>query len=335
MVTAAIPRLAPVPAPTDLRRWAPPRANPWRGRHLLTMTDVDRHDVDLLLDATRRIGREVAEGHPGTPLAGRVLMSAFFDASTRTRLAHETAMLRLGGQVSGFADATTTRAGSSSQESVDDVLRMLDIYGDVIVGRQRSTGGFSEVAPTLRSAVLINGGDGAGEHPTQTLTDLATLDDECGGLDGLHLAVVNDLRMRCVRSLIRGLRLFDATVTVVDAPGMELEPDLALECREHGQDLRRTDSLADALAGADAVYCSPTVATDREDPGAPARSGPVLSRSSLRDMRAPLHLKVLHPLPRGPELSGDLDGTPHDAYFAQARLGVTVRMALLRLLLGA
>jgi aspartate carbamoyltransferase catalytic subunit len=334
VVTTAIPRLAPVPAPTDPARWAPPAANPWRGRHLLSMADLDRDAVELLLHATRRTARDLAAGDLGAPLAGRVLMSAFFDASTRTRLAHETAMLRLGGQVSGFADASTTRAGSSSQESVEDVLRMLDIYGDVIVSRRTRTGGFTDVAPTLRSAVLVNGGDGAGEHPTQTLTDLATLHQECGGLDGLRVVVVNDLRMRCVRSLVRGLRLFDASVVAVAAPGKELEPDLLRECAERGQDVARVDSLSDALWSADAVYCSPTVATDREDP-AGSGPGPVLSRASLRAAGAPPHLKVLHPLPRGPELQPDLDDTPHDAYFAQAGHGVTVRMALLRLLLGA
>lgn len=333
MVISTIHRPAPVPAPTDDGRWAPPPANPWRGRHLLSMADLDRDAVELLLHTTRRTERDLAAGEIGTPLAGKVLMSAFFDASTRTRLAHETAMLRLGGQVSGFADAVTTRAGSSSQESVEDVLRMLDIYGDVIVSRRTRTGGFADIAPRLRSAVLINGGDGAGEHPTQTLTDLATLHQECRGLDGLHVVVVNDLRMRCVRSLIRGLRLFDTTVVAVAAPGKELEPDLLRECAEHGQDVRRAASLSDALWYADAVYCSPTVATDRGDP-AGAGAGPVLSRASLRAAGAPPDLKVLHPLPRGSELQPDLDDTPHDAYFTQARHGVTVRMALLRLLLG-
>jgi aspartate carbamoyltransferase catalytic subunit len=332
VVTTTLARPAPVQAPTDTRRWAPPPVNPWRGRHLLSMADVDRDAVELLLHATRATARDLAAGDLGAPLAGRVLMSAFFDASTRTRLAHETAMLRLGGQVSGFADVGVTRAGSSSQESAEDVLRMLDIYGDVIVGRRQSTGGFDAVAPTLRSAVLVNGGDGAGEHPTQTLTDLATLHQECGGIDGLHVAVVNDLRMRCVRSLVRGLRLFDCTVTVLATPGMDLDPDLERECDVHGPQVRRAHSLEEALRGADAVYCSPTVATDREDDAAPA-DGPVLCRDSLRS--APAHLKVLHPLPRGPELHPDLDDTPHDAYFAQAHHGVTVRMGLLRLLLGA
>src|SRR5262249_28582919 len=138
------------------------------------------------------------------PLAGRLLMSAFFDTSTRTRLAHETAMIRLGGTIAGFADSSVTRSGGSTKESDDDVLRMLDLYGDVVVVRHPATGWASRAARLAGDAMLINAGDGVGEHPTQAMVDLYTLRERFGAIDGLRILLVNDLRMRCVRSLMLG-----------------------------------------------------------------------------------------------------------------------------------
>jgi aspartate carbamoyltransferase catalytic subunit len=299
------------------------------GRHVLTMNQYSRTDLEQLFEATDQLRRELAAGHLGRPLVGRVLLSAFFDRSTRTRLAHEVAMLRMGGTIAGFADAETTRAGGDTQESPVDVFRMLGMYGDVVVTRLPDAGDAAQAAAAVDRGYVINGGDGTGEHPTQALTDLYTLRALYGGIDGLRLLLVNDLRMRCVRSLLRGLRRYACEVHVVAGPG--LDPQLRRECAAAGQPLVEHRTLAEVLPKVDAVYSSPTVSVAR-DPG--ASQACALSRRVVAAAGNP-RLKVLHPLPRGAELAADLDDTRHNAYWSQARNGVPLRMALLGLMFNA
>jgi aspartate carbamoyltransferase catalytic subunit len=297
------------------------------GRHVLSMNQYSRTDLEALFEQTDRMAAALATGTVGAPLAGRVLVSAFFDRSTRTRLAHEVAMLRLGGTVTGFADAEVTRAGGDTKESLPDLFTMLGMYGDVIVTRLTATGAASTAAAALRHgphhATVINGGDGTGEHPTQALTDLYTMRQLFGGIDGLRVLVVNDLRMRCVRSLLRGLRRYDCEIHTVAAPGQELEPELRAECPvvEHA-------SLAQALPRVDVAYSSPTVSIARDVANQRACA---IDRATV-ERAANRRLKVLHPLPRGAELATDLDETRHAGWWAQARNGIPVRMALLALM---
>jgi aspartate carbamoyltransferase catalytic subunit len=296
------------------------------GQHVLTMNQYSRTDLEQLFAVADQVTFDLAAGRLGRPLAGKVLLSAFFDRSTRTRLAHEVAMLRMGGSIAGFADAETTRAGGDTQESQADVFRMLGMYGDVVVTRLPGAGDAAQAAAVLDHGYLINGGDGTGEHPTQALTDLYTLRELYGGIDGLRLLLVNDLRMRCVRSLLRGLRHYSCEIHVVAGPG--LDPRLRAECAEAGQVMIEHDSVAAVLPRVDAVYSSPTVSVSR-DPA--ASQACALSRPILAAAGNP-RLKVLHPLPRGAELSTDLDDTRHNAYWVQARNGVALRMALLGLM---
>src|SRR6185437_8298512 len=139
--------------------------NAFAGPHMLPLTQFGREDLELLFDAADEAGRELAKGEVRRDLEGKILMSAFFDKSTRTRLAHENAMLRLGGSVSGFADAAVTRASGATQESSTDIFRMLALYGDVIVTRHPVTGEPARAAEAVDGALIINAGDGTGEHP--------------------------------------------------------------------------------------------------------------------------------------------------------------------------
>lgn len=315
-----------VTAPTRLP------AQGFRGRHVLSIGQFGREDLETLFQTADQIEVAARRGLLGTPLAGKVLVSAFFDTSTRTRLAHESAMARLGGGVIGFADASVTRASGSVPESELDVFRMLALYGDVIVTRHPVTGTPEEVAEHLDNALVVNAGDGVGEHPTQTLADVYTLWRRFGGLDGLHVAVVNDLRMRCVRSLLRALRDFDTRVTAVPGPGMGLDDALIAECAGHGPEVRTVDRIRVALGEADAVYSSPTV-LDEPPVGATEVDGDTpLTAGLLRESARP-GLTVLHPLPRKGELDPSVDDTPFNGYWQQARNGVLVRMAMLKLML--
>ena len=312
-------------------------AGAFRGQHVLSITQFGRTDLEALFHTADEIRAANERGLLGTPLSGKVLVSAFFDTSTRTRLAHEAAMVRLGGGVIGFADAAVTRASGAVPESELDVFRMLELYGDVIVTRHPVTGTPEAVARSIRDALVVNAGDGVGEHPTQTLTDLYTLWHRFGRIDGLRVAVVNDLRMRCVRSLLRALRNFDVAVSGVAAPGMDFEVDFVAECEGNGQVLRSVEEIRDVLARVDAVYSSPTVIGEAPETGPTdsvfvSNGDTPLTAELLRDAAHP-ELAILHPLPRKGELDPSVDDTPHNCYWQQARNGVLVRMAMLKLML--
>ncbi|WP_026425586.1 aspartate/ornithine carbamoyltransferase family protein [Actinokineospora inagensis] len=300
-------------------------ADAFTGRHVLSMGDYHPRDLDLLFRTADETRSDLASGRDHRPLAGRLLMSAFFDKSTRTRLAHETAMIRLGGTVAGFADATVTRAGGTTQESDDDIARMVSLYGDVVVVRHPETGWPAHAASLSEAAMVINGGDGVGEHPTQTMVDLYTMHRRFGGLDGLRILILNDLRMRCVRSLLLGLRHFDCTVYGLSASGKD-----AAALPEGVPPIHTGRDLDSLLSEVDIVYSSPTVAAERPED---SLDRVTLNRDLLR-RHSGHDITVMHPLPRKGEVDTDLDDTRFAGYWEQADNGVPVRMALLRLMFG-
>jgi aspartate carbamoyltransferase catalytic subunit len=304
------------------------------GRHVLSMSQYDRTDLEVLFDSADAACAALATGRPGRPLAGRLLVSAFFDNSTRTRLAHEAAMCRLGGSVTGFADPSATRAGGITQESHEDIARMLSLYGDVVVVRHPVTGWPDRAAANSAGALFINGGDGLGEHPTQAMVDLYTLRQRFGRIDGLRILLVNDLKMRCARSLLIGLRHFDCKVYAVAADGVP--PNVP-----EGQPVTMCESMRDLLPEVDVVYSSPTVTSRPDATGRDARPvdesqlGPVTLNWEILESSGNRDLTVMHPLPRRSEVATDVDGSQFDGYLQQAANGVPVRMGLLRLMFAA
>jgi aspartate carbamoyltransferase catalytic subunit len=315
-----------IPVPESRLSQESRMANGFAGRHVLSMSQYGPGDLRLLFAAAEDMRARVARGRLDRPLGGRLLMSAFFERSTRTRLSHEAAMLRLGGTVSGFADPGVTRAGGSTGESDDDVARMLSLYADVVVVRHPVTGWPARMARLGHGALVINGGDGVGEHPTQALVDLYTLWQVFGHLNGLRVLLTNDLRMRCAHSLLAGLRHFGCTVYGVSAPGKA--PELSAAAPE----LVPRDDLPDLLPDVDVIYSSPTITP--AEPGSTRDDGVVLNRRLL-DTHANEHAVVLHPLPRRAELATDVDDTRFNGYWLQAANAVPVRMALLSLMLDA
>jgi aspartate carbamoyltransferase catalytic subunit len=205
-------------------------------------------------------------------------------------------------------------------------------YGDVVVCRHPVTAAVPAAARGLPVPV-INGGDGTGEHPTQTMTDLYTVRALFGRIDGLRLLLLGDLRMRCVRSLLRGLRHYTCTIGYVAGPGHEPPADLLAECAANGQRVVRHPDPREALEHADVVYDSPTVSAAGVVKDGPPPAGFVLDRTLFESLRGGGPV-VLHPLPRGPELDTSLDGSRFDGYWRQAANGVRLRMALLTLVLA-
>lgn len=309
------------------------------GRDILGLADMERSDIERVLDVAERLAPIARDRRRSDLLADKILVSAFYQPSTRTRLAHETAMVRLGGGVVGFADPKMTRAGDFYEESIKDTVRMLEHYGDVIVMRHPDRGAPAEAA-RWASVPVINAGDGWGEHPTQVLTDLYTIRGELGHLDGLTVLAVGDWRMRTMHSLAYALTRYDAEVVYVcpddEAPRSEFLDDV----RRRGLRIRRAAGVADAIELADVVYMEPVIQADytksREERHGGVPETPATYRVTVDLLAAgkPGAI-VLHSLPRMDELSPDVDDTRHARYWEEAANGVIVRMALLALVLGA
>lgn len=305
---------------------------------LLSMRQFGRVELEVFFDRVAMVARRSREESLRS-LDGRILVSAFYQNSTRTRLSHESAMLRLGGRVAGFADPASTRAGDHFQESLGDIATMLSNYGDVIVLRHPQTGAAESFAAHANVPV-INAGDGWGEHPTQALTDLYTVREHCSRLDGTTWILSGDLRMRTMRSVLLGLRHYGCTVLLAHPDDMSPDPALIEEVRASGCTVERISSIAEGLPRADAVYMEPVVQPDygvgRHLAEADKPSTPAAYRvdRAMLEAEARPELLVLHSLPRLDELSLDVDATAHNGYWREAANAVHIRMALLEEILG-
>jgi aspartate carbamoyltransferase catalytic subunit len=249
-------------------------------------------------------------------------------------------MHRLGGHVTGFADATMTRAGDFYQESIKDTVHMLECYGDVIAMRHFQQGAPEEAA-RWASVPVINCGDGWGEHPTQVLTDLYTIWKELGRLDGLNVLCVGDMRMRTMHSIGYAASQFDLALQLVSPEAMSPTKEFLAELEERNTRYVIRESTEDAIADADVVYMEPVVQADytssRQDATSERGTTPPQFRVTrdLLQARAKPGLIILHSLPRMDELPVDVDQTRHARMWVEAFNGVAVRMALLALVLGA
>lgn len=310
------------------------------GRDILSLREFERQEYFRVFEIADRLAPIARDRRNTDLLAEKTLVTAFYQPSTRTRLAHEAAMLRLGGQVTGFADAKMTRAGDFYQESIKDTVKMLEFYGDVIVMRHFQQGAPHEAAKWA-SVPIINGGDGWGEHPTQILTDLYTVISEKGRLDGLRWLAVGDMRMRTMHSLAFGLSQFDCPITFVSPPEMSLTDEFKEELKGYSLDYKEADHVEEAIAGADVILVEPVVQPDytkaRDERGEEVDMTPAnykITRELLEN-KAKSDAILLHSLPRMDEIPPDVDLTRFSRYWQEAFNGVVMRMALLALILGA
>ena len=309
------------------------------GRDILSLKEFERHEFMHVFDVAEKLEPIAKSRRNSNMLAEKTLVTAFYQPSTRTRLAHESAMHRLGGHVTGFSDAKMTRAGDWYQESIKDTVKMLEFYGDVIVMRHFQQGAPHEAAKWA-SVPIINGGDGWGEHPTQILTDLYTVLREKGRIDGLKWLAVGDMRMRTMHSLGYALTQFDCPVTFVSPPDMALTAEFKEELRQYSLDFKEVDHVEKAIADADVILVEPVVQPDytksRQEAGehglTPANYK--ITRELLSTKAKPDAI-LLHSLPRMDEIPPDVDITRWSRYWQEAFNGVVMRMALLALVLGA
>lgn len=298
------------------------------GRDLISMRDVSRDEIIAFLD----VARGFADQDPPL-LAGKVMGSLFFEPSTRTRLSFSAAMQRLGGTVVGFADSKVS--STAKGESLADSIRVVESYCDVILIRHPREGAARLAAESTKLPV-INAGDGTNQHPTQTLLDLYTIQETRGRLDNLKIAFIGDLKYsRTVHSLIETLTHFDNELFLVSPQSLRMPPEFIEELDVRGTVYSEDEDFFSIASDVDVIYTTRIQQERFPDPVEyeKVKNAYRIDRSAIE--RIGTGVTLLHPLPRLNEISTDLDDYPGAAYFDQARNGLTVRKAVLALLLGA
>lgn len=305
----------------------------------LTSKDVLRADqfsvdeIDLIMRTAKRYEAALDEGRPLDVLRGKVLSTLFYEPSTRTRLSFETAMLRLGGQVISVAEAKSSSAAKG--ESLHDTIKMLEGYADAIVLRHPQIGAAQEAAAATYRPVL-NAGDGAGQHPTQSLLDLYTIQKEKGTVDGLTIALAGDLKNgRTVHSLAALLTNYHVKLLFVAPDALRMPREIVNAVRKAKGEVTETADLQRALRTADVLYMTRIQRERFDDPAQydALRDAYILKRAMLE--KAKPGITIMHPLPRVNEIATDVDSYEGAAYFRQAANGVPIRMALLSLVTPA
>lgn len=300
-------------------------------RHLIEPEDLTLEEMEELVDIGLDIEKNM--GKYGKACEGKILASLFFEPSTRTKFSFDTAMLRLGGQVIGFSDASTS--STQKGESLADTIRVMSSYSDIIVMRHPKEGA-PKLSSEYASVPIINGGDGGHMHPTQTLTDLITIKKYLGKISGNSVGFFGDLRYgRTVHSLIRTLARFGNKEFYLVSPQELQIPDfLKRQLLDKGCVLHETTNMEEVLDKVDICYMT-RIQKERffnEADYLRLKDSFILRASKLANVRD--NMIVMHPLPRVNEIAYDVDVLKHAVYFDQAQLGVYVRMALIMKLLG-
>ncbi|UCE37855.1 MAG: aspartate carbamoyltransferase [Thermoplasmata archaeon] len=301
------------------------------GRDVVSIKDFSGEEIEHILDITKKM-HPVAEGEKKSNiLEGKVLASLFYEPSTRTRLSFESAMLRLGGSTIGFAEPDNT--SFSKGETMADTIKMAESYADVIVLRHPNEGA-AKLASQFSSKPVINAGDGAGQHPTQTLLDLYTIKSEKGKIKDINVVLVGDLKYgRTVHSLSYVLALFGANLTFVAPNLMQMPQEIINNLKEMGKTPALNESLYETISDADVLYVTRIQKERFPDDEEYLKVAGLYKVDKALLKNAKENLIVMHPLPRVDEIAFEVDSTQHAVYFKQAKNGVMVRMALLGLLL--
>jgi aspartate carbamoyltransferase catalytic subunit len=306
-------------------------ANPLYKKHIISINDLCRSELELVLDTAARLK---AQPQPEL-LKHKVIASCFFEASTRTRLSFETAMHRLGASVVGFSDSANTSLGKKG-ETLADTISVIRNYVDAIVMRHPQEGAARLATEFSCGIPVVNAGDGANQHPTQTLLDLFTIRETQGRLDNIKIAMVGDLKYgRTVHSLTQALAKFTGNRFYFIAPDALAMPDYILALlEEKGIEYSLHDTIDEVVPLVDILYMT-RVQKERLDPSEYANVKAQFVLRAVDLANAQPHLKVLHPLPRIDEITTDVDSTPYAWYFQQAGNGIFARQALLALILNA
>jgi aspartate carbamoyltransferase catalytic subunit len=300
--------------------------------HVIEAQQFDPPTLRTLFEITEKMERVVARGG-NSDYATRIMATLFYEPSTRTRFSFETAMHRLGGRVISTENAAEFSSVAKG-ETLEDTIRIMNGYVDVIVLRHHEEGS-SQRAAAVSRVPIINAGDGVGQHPTQALLDLYTIHKEIGAIDGLRIAMVGDLAQgRTVRSLAYLLSKFkDVRIYFVAPPALRMKPDILSHLRERNVWYAEETDLEKILPEVHVVYQTRIQKERFTQPSEyeAYRGVYIINQGSLRLLRP--NAIVMHPLPRLDEITREVDEDRRAAYFRQAQNGLFVRMALLTLVL--
>lgn len=300
-----------------------------RGSHIVSVSQFGRDDLTRIFGLADDCAPVIQGQHISNALAGKVLGNLFFEPSTRTRLSFGTAFLRLGGAVESTVGVQFSSMAKG--ESLEDTIRVIDGYVDAMVLRHPTLGAAGRAA-AVATRPVINAGDGAGEHPTQALLDAYTIQKERGGIDGLTVALVGDLKFgRTVHSLARLLTRFAGVRLLLTSPeALQMPKGVTDALDSAGTAFEIVPDLRDAVRAADVIYVTRIQEERFDDPAEATRliGSYVVDRAIITDAGRGDDLTIMHPLPRRGDLAADVDDLPGAAYFRQTHYGVPVRMGL-------
>jgi len=302
----------------------------WTKKHIISINDFSRDEIDFVLEKSGILEKKLGSSSTSSLMNGKILANLFFEPSTRTRMSFEAAMKRLGGITIGF-----DHPGISSEvkgETIADTVRIVSGYADLIVIRHPIEGS-ARLASEYSDVPVINGGDGANQHPTQTLLDLYTIKKEFKSIDGLDICIVGDLKYgRTVHSLTSALGNYDVRIRFISPRELRAPRQIVKNLSDRGIEVKETTKLN--LKNSDVIYVTRIQKERFPDPQEYERvkGAFVLNLNSLEGIRE--NAIIMHPLPRVSEISPDIDATKHARYFEQAKNGIPVRMALLCLVCG-
>lgn len=296
---------------------------------LVTIADLSREKITYMIEMAQEF-----EKHPNREvLKGKVVATLFFEPSTRTRLSFETAANRLGARVIGFTDPKVT--SSTKGETLKDTIMMVSNYADVIVMRHYLEGAAryaSEIAPVP----IVNAGDGANQHPSQTMLDLYSIYKTQGTLENLNIYLVGDLKYgRTVHSLIMAMRHFSPTFHFIAPKELAMPDEYKIYCQQNNiKYIEHTDFNEKEIIDADIIYMTRVQKERFSDlmEYEQVKNVYILRNDMLKNARE--NMKILHPLPRVNEIAYDVDDNPHAYYFEQARNGLYARQAIICDVLG-
>ena len=299
------------------------------GKDLISIRDLERKDIEGLFSLAEKMEGEL--GGERSPLKNRIIATLFFEPSTRTRLSFQAAAQRLGASVINFESVALTSMAKG--ETFVDTIKIVDGYADLLAIRH-SLEGSVRLAANVAKHPVVNGGDGGNQHPTQTLIDLYTIKKVKKRLDGLCVHLVGDLKYaRTMRSLLYGLGMFGADVTLVSPKGLEMDKGVIEEAKTlFSMNIKQTHELD--LKGADVAYVCRIQKERFADPyeAEKLQKEFKITEEQLKGVKD--DLVILHPLPKIDEIDPAIDSSKHATYFEQAKLGVPMRMAIIMKLLG-
>ena len=289
---------------------------------LVSISDYSKDEIMAILDSAAEF-----ESNPNRKtLDGKVIATLFFEPSTRTRLSFETAVIRLGGSIIGFSDAATS--SSSKGETLNDTIHMVSCYADAIVMRHPLEGAAryaSEVSPVP----IINAGDGANQHPSQTLLDLYSILKTQGTLENLKICLVGDLKYgRTVHSLIMAMSHFNPTFKFIAPEELKMPDEYKVFCKKNDIKYSEASELNDNFNDADILYITRVQKERFLDMMEYERVKNVYTLKNEMLVNSKSNLKILHPLPRVNEIDPDVDSNEKAYYFQQAQNGLYVRQAI-------